>query len=59
MVIGYAGGSPVRYNKRDGTIRIDGTCVLIVGARTVEEAVNIAGRNVRAFTPVGHGRGEQ
>lgn len=49
MIIGYASGLPVRYREADGTVRIDGTTVLMAGAKTAEEAVNMAEKNLKGF----------
>ena len=49
MTIGYVNGARVIFNEKDHTIRIYGTNVMLIGARTKEQAIEQAKRNLKSF----------
>ena len=49
MTIGYTNGLKVIWNKQDETVRVQGTSILIVGAKTILEAIELAKRNLVNF----------
>jgi len=51
MVIGYVDGAAVEFSAWDKMIRIVGTSVCLVGAATEQEAIALANKNLKDFTP--------